>query len=172
MGSGPVEAITWQMSVAEAGAYDLHVRYASTANAGDLRPLDVVINGAVQVAAQPFLGTGFQNWVTTTIRVTLEAGENAVTLAIPAGFSNGPNVDAVALTSVGAPAAFEAWQDAAPAFAGAAPAAIGVAEGMAGVIGDFAAAEIAQRACKPRRDHCAAAGQQRGQQVLAVCQPA
>ncbi|WP_353475011.1 CBM35 domain-containing protein [Salipiger sp. H15] len=103
------ETITWTVTVAEAGLYDLHIRYASVDAAATDRPLAVLVNGTDAVGG--VLGfperSGFANWaVRAPVQIALEAGENSLTLAIPAGFSNGPNIDAIAITSTGEAAVF------------------------------------------------------------------
>ncbi len=101
------QAITLSVSVDNAGLYDMHVRFLS---ANSNRPLDVGVNGVVQAAEAPFVGTGFaaNAWVVREpITLALEAGLNTITLAIPSEVNNGPNIDSVAITTVG---------DAAPGF--------------------------------------------------------
>ncbi len=126
------QAITLDLTVTEAGLYDLHVRFMSaTGN----RPLDIGVNGEIQVAAAEFIGTGFaaNAWsVREPITLELEAGANTITLAIPTGTNNGPNIDALALTSVGAPAPAFPAANTAPAFDGA-PASVTVDEGTSDV---------------------------------------
>ncbi|WP_306131742.1 carbohydrate-binding protein [Roseivivax marinus] len=103
------EVITWQVEVDEAGLYDLHIRYASTTSADPDRPLDVLVNGTDALGESIGFPNrdGFANWVVRApVQVELQEGVNTIALAVPAGFSNGPNVDAVALTSVGATPAF------------------------------------------------------------------
>ncbi|TDX32379.1 putative Ig domain-containing protein [Modicisalibacter xianhensis] len=99
------DAVTFEVTVAEAGSYDLNVRYAS--NTG--RPLDLAINGAA-IAALPFASTdpdgsgeeeGFDHWAFETITVTLEAGSNSLSLAIPQGATTGPNIDRIEVTTAG-----------------------------------------------------------------------
>ena len=131
--NGTNESVTWQVEVDEAGAYDLHVRFASTDNPADLRPLDLTVGGG-DAQRLTFDGQGFANWVERApVKVALEAGVNVVTLSIPQGFSNGPNVDAIAVTSVGAAPDF-----AAPAFAAQAGD-VSVQENVAGPVADLGA---------------------------------
>ena len=93
-GSQPGDAITWTVNVDEAGAYDLHIKFATNSP----RPLDLVAGNTSQTVT--FTGDDFGVWQTTVVTVDLEAGDNTVSLAIPAGRSNGPNIDALALSSV------------------------------------------------------------------------
>ena len=116
-GSAAGDKITFEAEVERAGEYTLSVRYASNSD----RPLALTLNGA----AQPDLAMtatdpdgagpieGFDTWSVETRTVTLAAGPNTIALAIPAGASTGPNVDAVAITSMGEAASFFA-----PAIAG------------------------------------------------------
>jgi hypothetical protein len=77
-----------------------------------VRPLDLAINnGAANTVS--FAGTqvaasggnvavdGFDNWQYVTQTVTLKAGANTVSLAIPAGRTNGPNIDRIEVTAAG-----------------------------------------------------------------------
>ena len=129
------ERVSWNVNVVQAGQYDLHVRYA---NGDQDRPLDIIVGTETQHAAQSFAGTGFQNWLTKTFTVVLAEGDNPLTLAI-AGNTNGPNVDAVALTSVGDTPTFPP-ANSAPTFANDVPSAADVAEDTAAV-GTFAASD-------------------------------
>ena len=99
-GDNPGDAVAATFNVETAGAYDLHIRYATNST----RPLDLVAGNTSATVA--FDGADFAQWVTKTVTVDLAAGDNTVSLAIPSGRSNGPNVDALALTSVGAAADF------------------------------------------------------------------
>ena len=109
-GSNPGDAVIWTVNVPVAGAYDLHVRYATSGT----RPLDLVAGDTT--AQVEFTGDDFATWTTLEVTVALEAGDNTVSLAIPAGRSNGPNVDAIALTSVGTDPEFFPAENAAPVF--------------------------------------------------------
>ena len=82
------EAITFEVNVTEAGLYDLHVRFMSaTSN----RPLDIGVNGALQIAGEAFVGVGFGTWLLRTpITLQLDAGPNTITLAIPEGITTVP----------------------------------------------------------------------------------
>ena len=133
--SGTDEAISWTVTVAEAGNYDLHIRYA---NGDQPRPLDIVVGGTVQHGSESFASTGFQTWVVKTLTVQLEAGANDLSLAI-SGNTNGPNIDALALTSVGEVASFPP-SNSAPAFAETGPASVEVDENTSAA-GAFAATD-------------------------------
>ena len=135
---GAGESASWTVSAPAAGLYALTVRYASTGSA--VRPLDVIVNGQTQVAEQGFPGNGFNDWITLTVEVELSADDNTITLAIPQGFNNGPNVDAVAVTTVGEAADFFPPVNAAPIFDDAV-AAVTVDEGADGVVADLSATD-------------------------------
>ncbi|NDV48556.1 carbohydrate-binding protein, partial [Salipiger sp. PrR003] len=103
------ELITWTVTVDDAGLYDLHIRFASVESTQTDRPVAVLVNGADAVGGT--IGfperDGFDTWVVRApVQIALQSGENTLTLAIPAGLSNGPNIDAVAITSVGDTPAF------------------------------------------------------------------
>ncbi|MCA0940154.1 carbohydrate-binding protein, partial [Salipiger pacificus] len=109
------ELITWTVTVAETGLYDLHIRYASVESTQTDRPLAVLVNGADAVGGT--IGfperDGFDTWVVRApVQIALQAGENSLTFAIPSGVSNGPNIDAIAITSVGDTPAFPATNSA------------------------------------------------------------
>lgn len=97
--------VTWQVEVAQAGQYDISVRYATNSD----RPLDLTINGATPVVLDMLAtdpdGTGpeegFDNWLFETVTVNLEAGTNSVELAIPEGANTGPNIDRIEVTEGG-----------------------------------------------------------------------
>ncbi|MGK0545712.1 carbohydrate-binding protein [Halomonas cupida] len=104
-GDTPGDNISWQVDVAQAGQYDINVRYATNTD----RPLDLVINGGdplvLAMASTDPDGTGpeegFDHWAFETITVTLEAGSNTIALAIPAGANTGPNIDRIEVTEGG-----------------------------------------------------------------------
>src|SRR5690606_1891820 len=93
-----------------AGTYDIHIRYASNT----ARPLAFLVDGgsAVNLA---FVSTdpdgggaqeGFNNWLIQKTTITVAAGTHTISLAIPAGATIGPNIDAIAITEPGAAASF------------------------------------------------------------------
>ena len=147
-GNDAGDLVTYGFDVEQAGIYTLHVRYASQAAGGAPRDLTVVVNPGTDAEASlgdvvfPNTGAtsgaaetqGFNNWGVLSLEVELKAGANAVTLAIPAGKTAGPNVDAVALTTAGAQANFGA-----PAFTS--PANLTVAS-TATAVGDVAAVDL------------------------------
>ncbi|MEO3386341.1 CBM35 domain-containing protein [Mesorhizobium sp. CAU 1741] len=100
------DTATYTVSVAEAGTYDLNIRYASN----DLRPLNLAVNGTV-VATPDFTSTdtnaagvapeGFDVWDFLTVPITLQAGSNTFSFAIPAGATKGPNFDRFEITEAG-----------------------------------------------------------------------
>ena len=86
------QAITWTIDAAEAGDYQIAVRYALSADK-DARPLGLTVNGQDQ-GALPFVGRSNQaedDWFLERTTVTLAAGENTITLTAPGAV--GPNVD-------------------------------------------------------------------------------
>jgi hypothetical protein len=98
------EAVDWMFDVAEAGSYALHIRYAGKSQT-DLRPLDLSVNGT-PVETVDFPSDDFNDWTVTTVTIALAAGSNIVRLAIPSDATNGPNIDALALTTFGEAANF------------------------------------------------------------------
>ncbi|RUR32511.1 carbohydrate-binding protein [Vreelandella andesensis] len=99
------DAITFAFTVPEAGSYDLNVRYASNTT----RPLNLSVNGG-DATELPFASTdpdgsgveeGFNHWLFETVTVTLEAGDNTLSLAIPPGANTGPNIDRIEITEAG-----------------------------------------------------------------------
>ncbi|MFC6773498.1 carbohydrate-binding protein [Methylobacterium gregans] len=103
-GNDAGDRVTYTVTVAEAGTYNLNIRYASN----DLRPLNLVVNGgaATSVAfastdpnATGVAPEGFDVWGTLTQAVQLQAGVNTFSLAIPAGRTNGPNLDRIEITA-------------------------------------------------------------------------
>ena len=120
-GSNPGDTLTFTVNMATAGRYDLSVRYASNG----FRPLDIGVNGAVSLE-QDFpttdpdgdaLEEGFDHWLHKTLTVDLFAGENTITLAIPAGKTSGPNIDRIEITEEGSgPADLSADADEQPLF--------------------------------------------------------
>ena len=107
-GSAAGDAYTYSFNDDAGGARVLHVRYATN---GD-RPLDVLVNGtSVLGGTAPFTDTdpdgnggaeGFDTWEVAAFDITTVAGNNTVTLEIPAPGANAPNVDAIAISDTGA----------------------------------------------------------------------
>ncbi|WP_346797114.1 carbohydrate-binding protein [Halomonas sp. Bachu 37] len=95
------DAVTFDVTVAVAGTYDLSIRYATNTD----RPLDLSVNGSV--TQLPFTTTdpdgsgpeaGFDHWAFETVTVELAAGSNMLSLAIPEGANTGPNIDRIEIT--------------------------------------------------------------------------
>jgi large repetitive protein len=87
--------IEWTINVQTAGTYNLSWRYANGANN---RPLELAVNGEVEIANLDFVGTG--NWLTwdlVTQSVALNAGSN--TIRLTANGSSGPNFDYLEVTA-------------------------------------------------------------------------
>jgi hypothetical protein len=82
--------VEWNVNAPAAGLYTLHFRYANGAAAD--RPLELRVNGAVDVTALSFAPTGgWATWAVTTEQVPLAAGANTVRLTLLGG--DGPNID-------------------------------------------------------------------------------
>ena len=93
-------------TVPEAGEYVVNIRYASQDIDGGPRVLDLALNGGAPVVTS-FASTGpstdgpeagFNNWETLSLAVTLQAGANTLSLAIPEGVTAGPNIDRIEIT--------------------------------------------------------------------------
>ncbi|SES39254.1 Carbohydrate binding module (family 6) [Tranquillimonas rosea] len=99
-GSDPGDGIVFNVDAPAAGTYAVTFRYA---NGGDEnRPLDLSLNGGsattVDFVPGPVVDvgdemTGWESWVTQTVELDLAAGANQIRLEIPAGGTNGPNID-------------------------------------------------------------------------------
>ncbi|GHC72866.1 carbohydrate-binding protein [Limoniibacter endophyticus] len=104
MGNDIGDQAGFNITVEEAGTYQLTVRYA---NGGDAnRPMTLSINGVTQLvnfnSTVPAGGTadqGWSTWVDVTIDVQLNAGINAISLANT--ITNGPNIDNVTISRDG-----------------------------------------------------------------------
>ncbi|WP_043628451.1 CBM35 domain-containing protein [Nonomuraea candida] len=84
-------AAQFTVTAAAAGEATISIRYANGATAG--RPADVLVNGAVAHAASAFDPTGaWTTWVTRTLTVSLNAGDNIIRLS-PTAADGLPNVD-------------------------------------------------------------------------------
>ncbi|MBC9205572.1 carbohydrate-binding protein [Roseomonas aerophila] len=104
-GANAGDAITFNVTAPVAGTYLVSIRYANGGAAN--RPLELSLNGgtatSVDFVPGPVVGTGanangWESWVTKTVEVTLNAGANTLSLAIPAGATSGPNVDQLTFT--------------------------------------------------------------------------
>ncbi|WJH38415.1 carbohydrate-binding protein (plasmid) [Aliirhizobium terrae] len=96
------DRLNYDVHVPAAGTYTFSIRYASNS----ARPLNLVVNGGT-AQSLPFVATGsntsgpaegFNNWAVQTVTVTLQAGTNTFSLAIPAGATTGPNIDSIEIT--------------------------------------------------------------------------
>ncbi|NHF74385.1 carbohydrate-binding protein [Paracoccus xiamenensis] len=95
-GTNPGDAIVVNVDAPAAGSYTVTIRYAN-GGAGN-RPLDVSVNGgaaeSVDFVPGPLVaGEGWESWVTQTIQLDLVQGSNQIRLELPAGATNGPNID-------------------------------------------------------------------------------
>lgn len=104
-GDDPGDRLTFTITVAQAGSYDLNIRYASQNIAGAARTLVLGVNGTDAVTGFPDTASGgkagFDVWGFLTKTVALSAGTNTITLAIPPGVTNGPNIDRIEITQAG-----------------------------------------------------------------------
>lgn len=104
-GDDPGDKLTFTVTVAQAGSYDLNIRYASQNIGGTARTLVLAVNGSSAVTAFSDTGAagklGFDAWAFLTKTVALNAGTNTISLAIPPGVTNGPNIDRIEITSAG-----------------------------------------------------------------------
>jgi lysophospholipase L1-like esterase len=84
-------AAQFTVSAPAAGAATIAIRYANGGTAG--RPADVLVNGTLAHAATAFDPTGaWTTWVTKTLTVTLNAGDNTIRLN-PTTADGLPNID-------------------------------------------------------------------------------
>nr|WP_298415814.1 carbohydrate-binding protein [uncultured Halomonas sp.] len=100
LGADIGDAALFNVSVEEAGAYTLSVRYANGAKAQVDRPMDILVGGASQ-GTMVFPGTGagdagWLNWTDATIDLELAAGSN--TLRLQNLSDNGPNIDRLSVS--------------------------------------------------------------------------
>lgn len=104
------DKVTFTVTVGEAGSYDLAIRYASQDFGGQARTMALAVNDGTAVntlfpSTGPTSGAnaGFNVWGTLTQAVSLHAGVNTITLAIPPGATAGPNIDQIAVQPAVAP---------------------------------------------------------------------
>jgi hypothetical protein len=95
--------IAFSINAPVAGAYTTTIRYAN-GSAND-RPLEILVNGVSEgnVSFAPTdngvgVDAGWEDWTDLEVELQLTAGENVVTLQIPAGASTGPNIDQITFT--------------------------------------------------------------------------
>ena len=95
------DALTVSPDISSAGDYRVAIRYVNGSTAD--RPLDLSVDGgaAVRVSFPPTGGWGV--WATVEIDLPFGAGAHDLRLAIPSGFSDGPNIDELSFTPLGAP---------------------------------------------------------------------
>jgi alpha-galactosidase len=87
--------VEFSVNVPQAGAVALRLRFANGTTVN--RPMDIAVNGATAVASVAFQGTGaWTNWVTNTITVNLNAGNNTIR-ATATTANGGPNLDHIAV---------------------------------------------------------------------------
>ncbi|WP_236037996.1 carbohydrate-binding protein [Belnapia arida] len=106
------DRVTYTVQIETAGTYTLNVRYASAPFNGADRSLAIAVNNGTPTTI-PFPSTGpgtgpvaeqgFNVWGTLTQTVTLQAGTNTISFAIPAGATSGPNLDSLEIVPVGTP---------------------------------------------------------------------
>ena len=92
---------SWQVLGATAGAADVTIRYSNYI--GSLggpapRTMSLVVNGAATQVTLPATSS-WDDWSTVTVPVTLEADDNAVTVACAAGDDCNVNIDDIAVTA-------------------------------------------------------------------------
>lgn len=116
------DKVTFTVTVGEAGTYDLDIRYASQDFSGQARSLTMAINSGTPISTLfPSTGptsganAGFNVWGTLSQTVSLQAGVNTITLAIPPGVTAGPNIDQIEVSPATAPD-LSADEDGAPLF--------------------------------------------------------
>ncbi|MEM7487725.1 MAG: carbohydrate-binding protein, partial [Pseudomonadota bacterium] len=96
MGTDPGDALAITLTVPSDGTYTATIRYANGASTD--RPMEIAVGGTVveTIDFAPTTGgspTNWSAWTDVTVDLTLTAGENTITLAIPEGGNNGPNID-------------------------------------------------------------------------------
>jgi PelA/Pel-15E family pectate lyase len=89
--NAPGGYIEWTVNVPEEGEYTLDFRYAHGGT--DKRPAEIKVNGEVIVEELPFDPSGdWANWITTSTKVNLKAGENIIRATGNAS-NGGANID-------------------------------------------------------------------------------
>lgn len=103
MGGDVGDAGSFEVSVDEAGTYQLTVRYTNGDGAGADRPMNILVDGASQ-GSLAFGSTGvgnpgWENWQEETIEVELAAGTNTIRLENLG--TAGPNIDNIQVSRDG-----------------------------------------------------------------------
>jgi hypothetical protein len=93
--------------VPSAGEYDLHLRYANDAeqnavSEGTDRTATVRVNGSAATQVTVPTTAYWDVWASLSTTVSLEAGDNTVSVAIADGDTGGFNLDSIAVTQTGA----------------------------------------------------------------------
>ena len=101
MGSDPGDALAFTIDVPADGAYTAAIRYANGSIAD--RPMIISVGGAISetIAFAPTSdGSGTPDWAEVTVVLDLVAGTNTVTLAVPDGGVEGPEIDQITFDDV------------------------------------------------------------------------
>ena len=99
--------LSWTVTdVDAAGDYDLHLRYASDSETNAVpadtpRTVTVSVDGEQRTQLTLSPTAYWDEWTTTSTTVSLDAGDNELTLALTAADTGGFNLDSVAVTPVG-----------------------------------------------------------------------
>ncbi|MBL6080118.1 putative Ig domain-containing protein, partial [Belnapia sp. T18] len=155
-GNDAGDRVTYTFEVETAGQYTVNIRYASSPFSGNPRALAIAVNNGAPTNVTfpntgpgdgPVLQQGFSVWGTLTQTVTLQAGSNTLSFAIPPGATAGPNLDSIEIVLPGTAPDATADADGNLAFAGpAAPlekaAAASITFNVAGRDDDVFKAEI------------------------------
>jgi hypothetical protein len=99
------DSLTFQITAATAGTYDLDARYAnSTGGDGQnvTRTLSATVNNGSATTLSLPTTANWDTWAVATVPVTLSAGANTVTLARSASDSGNVNIDSLAVVTPGA----------------------------------------------------------------------
>ncbi|EJN57957.1 glycoside hydrolase family 97 catalytic domain-containing protein [Halogranum rubrum] len=100
-------SLSWTVTdVAEAGEYDLHLRYASDSEnnavpAETPRTVTVSVDGETNTRLELSPTDYWDEWATVATPVSLDAGDNEVTLTLTEDDTGGFNLDSGAVTGVG-----------------------------------------------------------------------
>ncbi|MAR70888.1 carbohydrate-binding protein [Halomonas sp.] len=102
LGRDPGDGVQYDVSVEEAGSYQLTLRYANGSNSD--RPLALQVDGGVTTSVS-FPGSGsWSSWQEVTVDLELEPGTHQLLLSIPTaeqgGVDQGPNLDQLTLVKV------------------------------------------------------------------------